>query len=110
MTITIDWAGQLEVVDEGGVFPATIVTHDTSGRDKLPYELAYGGCIGVWFREDGISCLGDSIIARNTPQAPSQAPQAASPILPSTEALDRFEALLGRLEAVLGGIGKGEVK
>jgi len=41
---------------------------------------------------------------------PSQAPQATSPILPSTEALDRFEALLGRLEAILGGISKGEVK
>ena len=41
---------------------------------------------------------------------PSQAPQAASPILPSTEALDRFEALLGRLEATVGAISKGEVK
>jgi len=41
---------------------------------------------------------------------PSQAPQDTSCILPSTEALDRFEALLGRLEAILGGIGKGEVK
>jgi len=41
---------------------------------------------------------------------PSQAPQAASPILPSTEALDRFEALLGRLEAAVGAISKGEVK
>jgi len=28
----------------------------------------------------------------------------------ASEALDRFEALLGRLEAAVGAIGKGEVK
>ena len=43
-------------------------------------------------------------------QAPTEAPQATPPILPSTEQLDRFEALLGRLKGILGGINKGEVK
>lgn len=108
MTSTIDWTGQLEVVDGGVVFPAIIVTHDISERDKLPYELAYGDVGGVWFREDGVSCLGDGIVARNTPQAPTEAPRATSPILTSTEQLDRFEALLRRLEGILAGINKGE--
>lgn len=110
MNSTIDWTGQLEVVDEGVTFSAAIVTHDTSGFDKLPYELAYGYCVGVWFREDGVSCLGDGIVARNVSSGSTEVPQATHPILPSTEQLDRFEALLGRLEGILGTITKGEAK
>jgi len=110
MTSTIDWTGQLEVVDNGATWPADIVQHDTSGIDPLPYQLKYGKGWEVWFYADGRSCLGPSIWAQNKAVEPSQAPQATSPILTSTESLDRFEALLGRLEAILGGMSKGEVK
>jgi len=108
MNSILDWEGQLEVVDNGATWPADIVQHDTSGIDLLPYQLKYGKGWEAWFYADGRSCLGPSIWAQNKAVAPSEAPQTPTPILPSTEQLDRFEALLMRLEGILGGINKGE--
>ena len=87
------------------------------GKPRVGYELGMTSTIAM--DEDGLPWVidrdGDNRVLfedewEHAPNSPSQAQQATPPILPSTEALDRFEALLGRLEAILGGMSKGEVK
>jgi len=102
MTSTIDWMGQLEVVEpDGKVYYAVLLETRTEGAHTR--RVGYAGKTRQWFTEDGRLCISDSVRVRN----------ALEPIAvarPSTEALDRFEALLGRLEAAVGAISKGEVK
>lgn len=118
MTSTIDWNGQLEAYHEDGRVVAVSLNipnepqpDATGDYTTVPQD---GNYPFVW-TPDGMPWgpkddwrRGWRI--RNTSQAPTQVPQVTSPILPSTEQLDRFEALLGRLEGILGGIGKGEAE
>lgn len=81
----------------------------TEGEARVRYEL---GMIAVVFgyRHGGLAVHdldGDERVFftdewEHAPKLPTGAPQATPPILPSTEQLDRFEALLGRLEGILG--------
>jgi len=80
----------------------------TGGYETGLVEDGYGDLLVV--DQDGDTRTFFSWEWQRTPQTPSQPPQTTPTILPSKDALDRFEALLGRLEAILGGIGKGEVE
>lgn len=85
------------------------------GKPRIGYKIGMES--NILFDEDGLLAVHDldghermffGDEWQHALQAPTQAPQATPPILPSTEQLDRFEALLGRLEGILGTIAKGE--
>jgi hypothetical protein len=106
MTSTIDWDGQLEAEHRNGTVkkadrfrPYESTWPDSQGQ----YHVSVEGML-VFANQDGSEWPAGYWRIRNTAQEPSK------PILTSTEALDRFEALLGRLEAAVGAISKGEVK
>ena len=84
------------------------------GKPRIGYTL--GMVSTIITDEDGMLAIHDRDNAErmffedeweHASYVPSQAPQATSPILTSTEALDRFEALLGRLEKVTAQLDKG---